>query len=182
MYDSAKRGGQVTNISTSQEMHSLASLDPCLARPSFSIERFVLFAPIFLTMTVGSALLFIFLADHPFGIQFSAVVCYTSAVLLYTFSANRGLPRLFRCPLVRGQLTSLTLRHMVFLAVLFVLLTVALQIRPHLPASWLIASGGRRSMPPFTIILFILSACLALVHILTNRSLLNRVHVERNTP
>jgi hypothetical protein len=69
-----------------------------------------------------------------------------------------------------------------FLAVLFVLLTVALQLRPHLPASWLIASGGKRSLPTLTIVLFILSACLALVQILTNRSLLDRVHAEHHAP
>jgi hypothetical protein len=173
----------VTDISTSQQMHSLTSLDPCLAHPSFSIERFVLFAPIFLTMTLGSALLFIFLSDYPFGIQFAALVCYTSAVVLYTFSANRHLPRyLFRCPLVRGQIPCLARRHLVCLAVLFVLLTVAFQLPSHLSASWLIASGGQRSMPPLTIILFILSACLALVQILTNRSLLDRVHIQHNTP
>jgi hypothetical protein len=163
-------------------MHPSASLDRCLAHPSFSVERFLLFASIFLTMTLGSGLLFIFLSDHPFGIYFAALVCYTSAVVLYTFSANRGHPRyLFRCPLVQSQIPYLVRRHMVFLAVLFVLLAVAFQFRPHLPTSWLIASGGNRSMPPLTIILFILSACLALAQILTNRSTLDRVHLEHNT-
>lgn len=164
------------------ELSGFYKTDPCLAKPSFSLERFALFLPIFLTMTVGSVTLFIYLAEQSLGIQFAAMVCYTSAIVLYTFSANRGLPRyLFGCPLVRAQLPRLVQRHIVFLAVLFTILTVALQFRPQLPASWLIASGERKSMPPFSVVLFVLSALLGLVQILTNRSLLDRAHsnVER---
>jgi hypothetical protein len=116
-----------------------------------TVRRFrlnaLLFLPVFLTMTLGSAVLFIYLPELPFGIQAAGMVCYTSAVVLYTFSANRRLPRyLFGCPVVRAQLPRLVLRHMAFLAVLFVLLTFALQIRPFLPAPWLVASGERRSI------------------------------------
>jgi hypothetical protein len=173
----------VTELSISHEMDSQTSLDPCLAHPSFSPERFALFLPIFLTMTVGSVALYSYVGDYPFGIQAAGMVCYTSAIVLYTFSANRMLPRyLFSCPVVRAQLPRLAIRQMVFLAVLFALLTISLQLRPHLPASWLVASGERKSLPLFTIALFILSALLALVHILTNRSLLDRVHSDREKP
>jgi hypothetical protein len=134
-------------------------------------------------MTLGSAVLFIYLPELPFRIQAAGMVCYTSAVVLYTFSANRGLPRyLFGCPVVRAQLPRLVLRHMVFLAVLFVLLTFALQIRPFLPAPWLVANGERRSMPLFTFVLFVLSTLLALVHVLRNRSLLDRAHSDPEKP
>jgi hypothetical protein len=68
-----------------------------------------------------------------------------------------------------------------FVAVLFVLLTAALQLRSHMPPSWLVASGAPKSLSHLTTVLFILSACLALAQILTNRSLLNRAHNERST-
>jgi hypothetical protein len=168
---------------TMTELSASHETDPCLAQPSFSPERFALFLPIFLTMTVGSGVLFVYLAERPFGIQIAAMVCYTSAIVLYTFSANRGLPRyLFGCPLVRAQFPRLVQRHIVFLPVLITILTAAFQLRPQLPASWLIASGERNSMPPFTIVLFILSALLAFVQILTNRSLLDRAHRDVETP
>jgi hypothetical protein len=70
---------------------------------------------------------------------------------------------------------------MAFIAVLFFLLTVAFRLRPQLPASWLIARGGYKSMSPFTWALLILAACLALTHILTNRSILNRAHLGHSS-
>jgi hypothetical protein len=70
----------VNDIDASQRMRTLKLPDPCLAPTSFSIERFVFFVPVFLSMTVGSVLLFIFLSDYPFGIQLAGLVCYTSAV------------------------------------------------------------------------------------------------------
>lgn len=170
---------QLGNYDMPSSVSSSTPVDPCLAPPSFSLERFMLFLPIFLTMTVGSALLLIFLADRPLGIQLASLICYTSAVALYTFSANRGMPRyLFSCPVVKRQLPRLAQRHVAFVSVLLILLTAALKLRPHLPGWWLVASGAPKSMPPFTITLLVLSAALALAQILTNRSLLQRVHIE----
>jgi hypothetical protein len=101
-------------------MRPLKSIDPCLAPASFSIERFVFFVPVFLSMTLGSALLFIFFSDRPFGIQLAALVWYTSAVVLYTFSANSAMPRfLFSCPIVRRELPRLAKRYMAFVAIFF---------------------------------------------------------------
>lgn len=70
---------------------------------------------------------------------------------------------------------------MAFTAILFFLVTVALRLRPQLPASWLIANGGYKSMPPFTWALLIPSACLALANILTNRSILNRAQLGHSS-
>jgi hypothetical protein len=182
VYASVKRAGQVNDIYASERMRRLKSPDPCLAPTSFSIERFAFFVPVFLSMTLGSGLLFIYLSDHPFGVQLAALVCYAYAVVLYTFSANRGMPHyLFSCPTVRSELPRIATRSMAFIAILFFLLTVALRLRPQLPASWLIASGGYKSMPPFTLALSILSACLALAHILTNRSILDRAHLGHSS-
>lgn len=153
--------------------------DACCTRPSFSLPRFVLFTLIFLIFIPGSAVIFILLADRPYGIQLGSFVCYTAGVILYTFSSNRGMQRyLFRCPFVRHGLPSLALRHMGFLAVLFVLQTGALELRPYMPDFWFVASG--RNIPPFTIVLAIVCGALAFTHILTNRSLLDRAHHEND--
>jgi hypothetical protein len=73
-------------------------------------------------------------------------------------------------------LPRLAQRHGGFLAALVVLETVALQLRPHLPASWLAASG--RNGSPFSITLLILCVCLASAQVWTNRSLIERAHLE----
>jgi hypothetical protein len=172
---------QMSGMTPSQPKTSV-TLDACLAPPAFSPERFLFFTLIFLIMTIGSLALFLYLGDDPFGVQIAAIVCYTSAVVLYTFSANRGTPRyLFRCPIVQTQLPRIARRHLIFVAVVFVLLTGALHLRPYMPPSWLIASGARNSMPPFAAVLIVLSACLALAQTLTNRSLLNRAHTQHSS-
>ena len=160
-------------------MNPSTTVDSCLAPPSFSLERFMLFLPIFLTMIFGGGLLFVLFADRLLGIQLASLVSYTSAIVLYTFSANRGMQRyLFRCPIVKPQFPRLVIRHMAFVCILLILLTAALQLRPHLPAWWFATSRESRSMPPFIAALFVLSALLALAQILTNRSLLERAHID----
>src|ERR1700685_411460 len=135
--------GPMRYLSPSQPAAFLTG-DPCLAPPTFSLERFFVFTPIFLIMMPGGVALFLFLGDYRFGIQIAAIICYTAAIVLYTFSANRGMPRyLFGCSVVQSQLPQLALRHLMFVAVLFVLLTAALQLRPHMPPTWLIASGRK---------------------------------------
>ena len=151
--------------------------DPCRARPSFSLDRFVFFTPVFLTMMPGSLIVACLLYDRPYGIQIATILSYSAAVILYTFASNRGMQRyLFRCPSVYRRLSRLALRHVGFLAVLFVLQTVAFSLRPHLPAWWLTSSG--RNMTPFAAILGILCIGLGLAQVLTNRSLLNKSHLE----
>lgn len=133
----------------------------------------------FLIMIPGSGILFIFLADHPYGIQFASTIGYSAAAILYTFSSNRGLPRyLFSCLVVREQLYRLALRHFAFLIALFAIETTALELRPRMPAWWLVAHG--RDMPPFTLVLFILCGSLLLTQVLTNRSALKRAHLEHS--
>jgi hypothetical protein len=163
----------------SSRMNPSTAVDSCLANPSFSLERFMLFLPIFLTMIFGGGLLFLLFADRPLGIQLASLVSYTSAIVLYTFSANRGMPRyLFRCPIVKKQFPRLAIRHVTFVCILLILLTAALQLRPHLSAWWFTTSRASRSMQPLAATLFVLSALLALAQILTNRSLLERAHID----
>jgi len=152
--------------------------DPCRANSTFSLRRFALFTLAFLIMIPGSAILFIVLCDRPFGIQLASAICYSAAIILYTFSSNRGMQRyLFQCPYVRPELPRLAMRHLGFLVALVVILTAALNLRPHLPHYWLVASGAPRSVPPYITVLFLLCIALAFTQIFTNRSLLNRAHL-----
>ena len=64
--------------------------------------------------------------------------------------------------------------HLGFLAALFIAQTMALNFRPNLPAHWITPSS--RDASPFALIVGVLCACLAIVQILTNRSLLDRAH------
>lgn len=130
-------------------------------------------------MIPGSLILFIWLEGAPYGIQLASTVGYSAAVVLYTFSSNRGLPRyLFRCPVVHGQLYRLGMRHLAFLFVLFFIETAAFHYRPSMSAWWFVAQG--RHMPPFTLALFIICGSLLLTQVLTNRSVLKRAHLEHN--
>jgi hypothetical protein len=150
--------------------------DPCLTQDR-SILRFVVLALFFFTILGGTFFLVLF-ANRPYGIQLSSVVIYTAAVALYTFSRNRNKmqPFLLSCPVVRRQLPQLIRRHLGFLAALFMVQTAALELRPNLPA-YLITPRGTNP-PLFTIILGVLCGSLAIVHVLSNRSLLERAHLS----
>jgi hypothetical protein len=154
-------------------------MDPCYAKTPFSVRRFILFSLLLLTLCPGGVLLFIYLGNRPFGFQFASVLCYTSFIVLFTFSHYRDQQRyLFTCPVVRSQRLRLVYRHFAFITALFAVETLALTLRPRLPESWVVASG--RSMPPFVIILFILSGGLALAQLLTNRSILLKAHLPEH--
>lgn len=81
--------------------------DACRAPSTFSPPRFAFFTVVFLVM-MGSGVSIFFLVDRAYGIQLASLVCYTAAVILFAFSANRGMHRfLFDCPFVRPQLPRL---------------------------------------------------------------------------
>ena len=149
--------------------------DPCLTRQYISFPRLAVFTLLFLTVP-GGGILLILLADRSFGIQFSSIVMYTAAVALYTFSRSRNgnQPFLLSCPVVRDQFPRLIRRHLGFITALFIAQTIALKLRPDLPAHWITPSS--RDSSPFALILGVLCLCLAIVQILTNRSLLDRAH------
>jgi len=130
---------------------------------------------------LGSSVLFAVWADRPYGFQLASQVAYTPAVILYTFSRNNnGMQRyLFSCPVIRAQLPRLAFRHIGFIAVLFVLQTGALQLRPRLSPSWFAASGWRDTNR-YELALGILCVALAVTETATNRASLNRAHLEYN--
>jgi hypothetical protein len=162
---------------TTQSLSSVTcQQDPCLTQDR-SILRFVVLALLLFTIC-GGVLFLVLFAKRPYGIQLSSMVIYTAAVALYTFSRNRNKmqPFLLSCPVVRHQLPQLILRHLGFLAALFVVQTTALKLRPNLPAYLIAPRGTNASL--FSIILGVLCGSLAIVHVLGNRSLLERAHLS----
>ena len=149
--------------------------DPCLTRQYISFPRLTVFALLFLSV-IGGGIFLALLEHRPYGIQLTSMVIYTAAVALYTFSRNRNgaQPFLLSCPVVRRQLPRLIRRHLGFLAALFIAQTTALNFRANLPAHFVTPSS--RDASPFALILGVLCSCLAIVQILTNRSLLDRAH------
>lgn len=154
--------------------------DLCLAQKR-SILGLAALTLSFLTM-LGGIFFLILVADRPYGVQLSSIVIYTAAVTVYTFSRNRNnmQPFLLSCPVVRAQVPVLLRRHLGFLAALFIIQTSALKLRPNLPAGLI---TPRHSDPSFfAVILGALTACLALLQVLTNRSLLENAHSWQAQP
>lgn len=129
---------------------------------------------------MGSAVLFAAWSDRPYGFQLASQVAYTPAVILYTFSRNRGMQRyLFSCHFVRPQLPRLAFRHLGFIAVLFLLQTAAFQLRPRLSPSWFLASGFKDTNR-FEATFGALCVALVFTEVVLNRSSLKRAHSDYN--
>jgi hypothetical protein len=154
--------------------------DPCLTRQYISFPRLAVFVLLFLTV-IGGGIFLALLEYQPYAIQLISMLIYTAAVALYTFSRNRNgaQPFLLSCPVVRRQLPRLIRRHLGFLAALLIAQTTALNFRANLPARFVTPSS--RDASPFTLILGVFCLCLAIVQILTNRSLLDRAHLSAQT-
>lgn len=139
------------------------------------MSRATVLVALFLTMC-SAAFLLALLNDRPYGIQISTLLGYTATVSFYTFTQNRNGNQSFllSCPIVRGQLTRLIRRYFFYITSLFIAQTTALRLRQNLPAAWITPTSKDAS--PFAIVLGILCVVLAIVHTLTNRSLLDRAH------
>jgi hypothetical protein len=155
--------------------------DLCLQSSPLQISHFLELVLMFIILLPVSFILFIMLSDWRYGIQLPSLLAYTAFVTLYTFGGRLGgRPYLFDCTIVRHQLPRLLRSHVGFLAALFVLQTAALHLRPHLPIYWITARG--RNQSPFEISLLVLCSALGLTQIFTNRSLLERAHLEFTAP
>jgi hypothetical protein len=154
--------------------------DPC--RHKSSPPRILLMSAIFLCMTVGSMLLVVLLRGTTYGLQVVSFVFYTLFVLFFTFATtgSRGGGNVpgykFTCPAVEPQLPRLLWRHLLCLAALFVLETASRAVQPHLVDWWNIPD--KKGSTPFEIALLLFGISLAMIQILTNKSLLNRAHRE----
>jgi hypothetical protein len=152
---------------------------PCQCRDHehATFDRPALFLPLIIIMFASFGFL-LSMADLPYGIQLGSLIPYTAFIVLGTFSAQRGQqPYFFECSVVRQTMPRLAWRHGGFLLAIVVIETIALQLTPYMPASWLIA--GKKGGSPFSITLIVLCMCLAFVQILTNRSLMERAHQRK---
>ena len=155
--------------------------DPCRNR-NFSPPRFVLMTTIFLCLVLGGLPLFLLLSDRAYGLQGASIITNTLFELFFTFArtGTRGGPDLppykFTCPAVEQKVPRLLWRHFGFLVALFALQTSMLTVRPHLPDWWRMQDG--RGSTPFDLALMLLCVGLGLVQVLSNRSLLDRAHLE----
>ena len=93
---------------------------------------------------VLALILYASLANWPFGIQLATLVAYTSYVFTFVFCnvrSSKGYD--LRQGGVRQKIPHLLIIHVVFLAIVFVGLTVALSLRPSLPPFWLVPRERR---------------------------------------
>lgn len=150
--------------------------DPCRSlRTTFSPARFALWLTLLLCLIAGALWLVLALAQVvPGQIQVLSALVYTIAATWFTFAevSSRGgkslSPYMFTCPAVRPQLIPLALRHLAFLVLLAVILTVALAVRP-LP-NWLERNDY------FSLAMLLLSGSVFFTEVFTNRRLLDRAH------
>jgi hypothetical protein len=150
----------------------------CRDHERSTLDRPALFLPLIVAMFASFGLL-LGIADLPFGVQLGSLMPYTCLIVLATFSAQRGQqPYFFQCEIVQSTVPRLIKRHMVFLAAIVVIETVAFRATRYMPPSWLVAKG--RDGSPVAISLCVLCLALAFVQILSNRSLIARAHRENN--
>jgi hypothetical protein len=154
--------------------------DPCRRPRPFSLSRFGVFTLLFVTALPGGALI-LFALDDPYGILLGSQVIDTAAVALYTFAANRNGNQAFllSCPAVQRALPRLMRRHVAFLAVLFVFDIASLLVRPHLSLYWTTAG---KDPSPFAVVITVITACVVIGQVLSNRSILDSAHAHLFSP
>lgn len=153
---------------------------PCICRDHKprNLDRPGLFLPIILLMFASAVFMVVF-AEIPLGLQLTTIMPYTAFVFLGTFSAQRGLqPYFFQCPIVDRVLPRLTQRHLGFLTAILIIETISFYLKRFVPSSWLVAKGKDGS--PFELALFLLCICIASAQVLTNRSVLERAHLQES--
>jgi hypothetical protein len=134
-------------------------------------------------MTIGSVPLFLLLMKRPYGFQAASAVAYTIFTVFFTFAATGSKtgktlpPYTFTCPAVQTQVSRLLWRHLGFLVALCALQTLALAVRPSLPAWWNTDKGSKGGTL-FEIALLFLCFGLGFAQVFTNRRLLDRAHRE----
>lgn len=151
--------------------------DPCRAEDTSSGPRTFAFVLMFFSM-FGCGV-FVAFADSVYWILLASVVGYTAAVMLYGFARNRnGIQSfLFTCPVVVSQYPRLLKRHVLFLAILMGIATVAVRNKPIHSESQ--PTSHEKQESPYFFFVAIPVAVLALSEIFTNRAMLERAHSER---
>ena len=124
-------------------------------------------------------MLYAALADNPFGIQITTLVAYTGFIFFPLFCNLRSTKGYdLRQKAVREKVLHLLAIHAVFLAIVFVGLTVALWLRPSLPSSWLV-ERGRKHDSWFSDLLLVMGVVAVAIQVSISRRILRR-SVEAN--
>lgn len=137
--------------------------DEAKSRGSFLQEFGALGIPVAAVLVL---VLYASLVHNPFGIQVATTVGYTGYVFFAVFCnlrSSKGFD--LRQRAVRRKLPHLLAMHAIFLAIVFVGLTVALSLRPSLPQSWLVEGGRAGNWFDLSLFLIGFSTCMFQVYI-----------------
>jgi hypothetical protein len=115
----------------------------------------------------------ILIADKPFGLQITALIGYTGFVFFQLFCDSRAFKGYgLRLTAVRQKIPTLLAIHAVFLLVVFIALTAALSVRPHVLSSWHITNGKRGNS--FDTLLIMVGVTICMGRTLISRKILSR--------
>ena len=125
-------------------------------------------------------LLGILIADKPFGLQITTLIVYTGLVFFQVFCDSRAFKGYsLRLTAVRNKISTLYAIHVVFLLFVFVALTAALSLRPHVLSSWHTTNGKRDNW--FDMLLIIIGVTICMCQTLISRKILSRsIDTDRN--
>ena len=120
-------------------------LDEPEKRPQVSTATSLGIAAAYLAGVFGGLLLFIVLADKPFGIQITTAIVYSYFIFWYVFFPTRGLLEKYslRDPVVQQQVLRLLAIHLAFLTLIVVWQTVLFTVKSRLLNYWLTEHGKR---------------------------------------
>jgi hypothetical protein len=95
---------------------------------------------------LSALILYIALADKPFGTQIATGITYTGSVFYLTFFRSRlsNVGYSLRDAAVQEKLPRLLAMHVALLVLIISVQTFTLALRPHLPAYWLAEHGPKR--------------------------------------
>jgi hypothetical protein len=125
-------------------------------------------------------LLLILIGDKPYGIQITTLIGDTGFVFFLVFCDSRAYKGYsLRLTAVRKKIPTLLAIHAAFLLFIFVALTAALSVRPHLSSSWLITTGKRDSW--FDVLLMVIGVTIYVSQTQISRKILSRsIDADRN--
>jgi hypothetical protein len=124
--------------------------------------------------------LLILIGDKPYGVQITTLIGDTGLVFFLVFCDSRSYKGYsLRLTAVRRKIPTLLAIHAVFLLFIFVGLTAALSVRPHLSSSWLITNGRWDSW--FDVLLMVIGVTIYISQTQISRKILSRsIDADRN--
>ena len=115
----------------------------------------------------------ILIADKAFGLQITTLAGYTGLLFFQVFCDSRAFKGYsLRLTAVRNKIPTLLAIHAVFLLFIFVALTAALSVRPHVLSSRHVRDGERDNW--FGMVLILAGVVICMGQTLISRRILNR--------